>query len=1179
VVPDVDYKGGFSILGSKMFASGPGKNKAKFYFNYAGKPEVKVAADRFLLRKGLLAGSGVEVTIAMKEDSLFHPKVDFRFDMVGRKLTISRENKGLSQAPFTNTYHKMDMILERLEWTLGDPLMTLGNMNMGTGSPMVLESQNYYRGERYDDMRGLSEQNPLVNIKEMVDGYGRRQFTIQEVAEYMRMDLQTASIFLMNMAVNGFVLYNQENSTIEVRQKVLDYVENHKLKRDYDVVRFLSRLSEGTNAQLSLLSMDLDVWGIPAIALSDSQKVEIFPYESKITVQKDLDFKFAGMVRAGRFAFWGRSFFFDYSEFKLDMPLIDSMKFVVESFEKNSLGEYDLIPVKNTLQNIVGDLKIDKPDNKSGRKSYTEYPIFTSYKVSYVFYDNLNIYNGVYNRRDFYVRLQPFEIDSLDNARTKGLKFEGTLVSANIFPDINENLIVMPDYSLGFFTSTPLEGMPAYRSKGKFSNTISLSNKGLKGDGVLDYLTSTSVSDDFIFFPDSARGPIKTFEIRPQMGATEYPHVLAEGSKMLWVPYKDVMRQRNGATPFRIMDDLGMRGFGELYLRPTKLTSNGRLEFLNAEALSRNILLKNKSMRGDTLNFRLKAAPELAWGFEADSTAGRIDFTAGQGQFDLVHKTRKFKFPITQYHAFFDHADWDINARKVEVKKVALSSPTLMLSALKAQDSLQFKAGTGRFTLDNNVLESFNAPEINVADATVFPDSAYVVVDAGAAMRKLLKARVIANRTTRYHEFYNAEIMVKARGNYFGNGYYDYLDEDATPWPLQFATIKVDTAGQTYALSTVKPEDNFYLSPFFSYYGKIRLYADQRQLECDGNTRIEQACPNISTTWFPFKSVVDPLKIIIDLPSGDSVKAFSRLHNGIYIARDSTAGYSAFLSKDNSKGDVALITAGGKLFYDKAITSYVITTQAKLDNPDADGNYLALNNADCTTEGEGVLQFGDATGQFGFNSYGRVTHDLNSDAIGLDVVAFLNFFFPEAVLEAIQKEFAETRNAQGADVSRRAYTLAVANRMKGKDRTKYLEELKTFGLPERIPSELRSTMVFTDLQMEWNKETSSFLSKGDIGLGSILRTNVNKKVFGHIELARKRRGDEVTIYLELSSSRYFYFEYKRGQLQFYTSIDEIMTLITAIDPKDRRQEKEGMEPFGFTVGTKGRVSRFLSRFE
>jgi hypothetical protein len=137
VVPDVDYKGGFSILGSKMFASGPGKNKAKFYFNYAGKPQVKVAADRFLLRKGLLAGSGVEVTIAMKEDSLFHPKVDFRFDMVGRKLTISRENKGLSQAPFTNTYHKMDMILERLEWTLGDPLMTLGNMNPWYWNPKI----------------------------------------------------------------------------------------------------------------------------------------------------------------------------------------------------------------------------------------------------------------------------------------------------------------------------------------------------------------------------------------------------------------------------------------------------------------------------------------------------------------------------------------------------------------------------------------------------------------------------------------------------------------------------------------------------------------------------------------------------------------------------------------------------------------------------------------------------------------------------------------------------------------------------------------------------------------------------------------------------------------------------------------------------------------------------------
>lgn len=42
-------------------------------------------------------------------------------------------------------------------------------------------------------------------------------------------------------------------------------------------------------------------------------------------------------------------------------------------------------------------------------------------------------------------------------------------------------------------------------------NDIKLSNNGLKGSGTINYLTSTTTSDDFTYLPDKVTGPVNSF--------------------------------------------------------------------------------------------------------------------------------------------------------------------------------------------------------------------------------------------------------------------------------------------------------------------------------------------------------------------------------------------------------------------------------------------------------------------------------------------------------------------------------------------------------------------------------------------------------------------------------------------------------------------------------------------
>ncbi len=1179
IVPGADYQGGFAMIGSKFYGGGTDSAKASFLFNYEGKPIIKAKSVRFLLRLDKIYSENVEVSVKIKDDSIYHPKATLRYLPDNQQLSIIRESKGLGQTAFTDTYHDMDIIFEILNWKMDSPKITLGNLNLGSESSVIFESQNYYRIQRFKDLQGLDSRNPLYKIREMVGVYGKKELNYKEVAQYLRMDPRNAQIFLMQMSILGFVSYNLTTRTATVKDKVYDYINNFEEKRDYDVIRFVSNLSQGNNATISLLDYAMEIEGVSAVALSDSQKVGLFPRGRKITVYEGLNFKFDGRITAGRFAYWGEQFEFNYEAFRINMENVDSMRFKVESFEENALGRRPLVDVRTVLQDLTGELLIDDPNNKSGQKVYTEYPIFRSVKDSYIYYDKPTIFSGVYDRTRFYVTLEPFEIDSLDNITTQGLKFDGTLTSAGIFPDLQQEIKVQEDYSLGFKTETPPNGLTAYGGKGTFTNQLSLSNRGLRGDGQIDYLNSVASSDEFFFFPDSTDGLALTYEITSQVAGPSTPHVTGSSVDLHWEPYNDVLYTTSKETPFAMYDDIGMTAKGTLAHSPSSLKGKGLLEFLNAETRSKDYLFENRRFSSPELAFRVRANPEAEWGFGLENARGEVDFNKQKGDFYLNDPADYFSFPANKYICYMDYAKWSIPEKAIDVKKVGSQASSLMVSVLPKQDSLQFEAGFTKFYLENSLLESFKVPNINVADASIFPDTGYVAIEENAKMRTLNNAAITANRTTEYHAFYGGVINIRSRNYYSGLADYEYLDQDGTPWPVRFETIRVDTGGTTIGKANVSQEEGFYMSPYFAYYGRINLRADRLELEFKGYTHIETQCPSVETDWFAFHSIVDPNSIVIDLPEIDPEDRTKNLNNGVYLAADTVGGYAAFLSKRISPADKEMFWANGKLFFDELIGSYVITSEERLNDSKAKGNYLAFNSTLCTMTGKGAMSLGDGRSQMEINSFGVINYNLENDNMDMDLVMGLDFFFSDDILEQMAKTINGEAELEGSNLGREAFKEAANQLLKEKERDRFLSDIENYGAPEKLPDEFINTILFSDVNLKWTPEAISFLSDGKLGIGSLGKYQVNKKLEGYLEIQRKRRGDEIYLYLEVDRSTFYYFEYKRNILNVYSSDDILMDIIKNKDIDDRKNQEKGLPTFTYTIGTKGKMRRFLSRME
>jgi hypothetical protein len=218
---------------------------------------------------------------------------------------------------------------------------------------------------------------------------------VAELIYALRMAKEEGERFLFEMSIQGFAEFDVDKQTISLTDRLFEYLLNWTGERDYDVIQFISRIGQGSNAQISLLNYDMDIAGVGRIAVSDSQQVNLYPRGGRITMKKDVDFIFDGRINAGLFNYWGQGYSFDYQGFRIDMPQIDSMRFKVREFNPPPGERAALVDVQTVLQDLQGQLLIDQPNNKSSREFYPEYPIFQALNSSFVYYDDRRIHNGI----------------------------------------------------------------------------------------------------------------------------------------------------------------------------------------------------------------------------------------------------------------------------------------------------------------------------------------------------------------------------------------------------------------------------------------------------------------------------------------------------------------------------------------------------------------------------------------------------------------------------------------------------------------------------------------------------------------------------------------------------------------------------------------------------------------
>ncbi len=1217
LTPDITYNGGFYMKGGKFVGSGTTEEPARLIFKRKGKVFLEVESVDYKITKEQISADDARIIIHIDTDSIYHPDIQVVYNIAQRHLSFIRTNQGLSQSPYFDSYHNVNWYFEYFSWYLDQPKFEFRNLPGSAQNIADFESKDYFRPDVFTPFANSMGANFIMQVADYCKTINGRDFTIDALSGYLNIIPGQVESILLTMATMGLVNYNEQNNHIHAEDKLFKYVADDMRKSDYDVIDFHSvdpgsqrgdtgkgrlttKVTQDTlhknaiyapdNGVMDLTTNDMNLYGIKVVIISDSQGVYLFPKNREITLHRNRDFDFAGSIQAGRFDFFGKHFSFKYDQFKIKMVNTDSIRILAESFETDAKGRHHLVPVKSVIERLTGELAIDRPDNKSGIKGLHNYPVLRSDSNSFVYYDKRSIQGGAYKRDNFYFRVDPFTIDSLARFTNAGLHFGGMFSSAGIVPDMREELRLQSDYSLGFVHDAPEGGIALYGGKGKFFNKLRLSNRGFKGGGTINYVTSVSKSEDFTFYPDSMNAVASSFTLKEQKTPPEFPQVYGDTVREHWMPKKDFMDVSDLKLPFQCYNHQSTF-HGHLQLSPELLTGGGLIDFQKAYLTSHLIRFKQHKFMADTADFFLKKIDSTGGiAFNTKNMNSEVDFEKRMGEFLSNGGGSMVGFPVNKYIAFMDEFKWymdqeDIDFSSNKTQQAMSEGKQLQFSGSKFisvephQDSLQFIAPTARFSLKNYLISAHNVPFINVADAQIIPDSGNVYVRRNAAMDPLVKSTIIANTVTKYYKLYNSDVNISSRKKYDGSGYFDFIDELKNKRPIFFSNIHVDTTHQTIASTTVADSAHFAFSPNFKFKGDVKLIASNPFLFFDGECRIAHSCNEIKISWVKFASQVDPNNIMIPVNANPVNEDKTALSSSpvLSVSPDSVYLYPTFLSPVvNPKHDNPLLADSGFLTFDKTSGQYRISSKEKLAEQSVAGNYISLDTRRCILYNEGIINLGVNLGQLDWKTAGSATDYITPDSVTIKAIMSFNFFFDDGALEKMSTDMSNFVGLKPFDFSKQDYQKSLREIL-GKDKAdKLITQLTLYGAMKKLPKDDQFTLFLSQVNLKWNSSLGSYVSEGPIGVGSMGKAAINKLIYGKIELRKGRRGDQLNMYLELDPMHWYFFNYNQNVISAYSSNSDFNNAISSIK-SDKREQKTDKGKFIFQPADANAKTIFLRR--
>jgi len=1197
------YSGGFGMTGATINSNSVDGNPATLELRGDADKRFKAQSVSFAFKDSLILASSARVVIYQDNDSLTHPSMQVRFDIAKQKITLTKDKTNLRKAPLSSSYFGIDFSADALVWNLKNDSITINVEGSGGVSPMVIESNDFYDPNDFNELKGTGLGfHALTIFVNYAKRFNTQDFFVFDLADANRSTekVRMAADFLSQ---KGMILYDARSGKVHVKDKAMHLLETVDGKADYDNMKLHSLTDTVANATLSLKDRSMVVHGVEEFNLSDSLNVMIKPDSAVIKFLRNRDIKFNGTINAGNFEITGKDFTLKYDSFFINLNHIDSIRFYVT--EKNGtrrrvnnsmVGADSTAAAAGGLQTgankTSGTLFINRPDNKSGRMKVPNYPRLDATAGGVIYFDREEVLDGAYDKSVFFV-VPPFKLDSLSDADPGSINFEGTFISSGMFPAFKEKLHTMPDKSLGFTHSIPKSGYNLYQGDAKLYGGMNLDNAGIHASGRIEYLAAKVEADDFVFYPDSVLSKGKTGEIKErQIGNVTFPQVTFTDYHLKWFPKQDKFKMKNLKEPFSLYKNTASLN-GIITVSKSGVAGSGKLSTRGSEVSSREMTFASKDLGARHARFEVKTGnpdkPALAGSdvrlkFDLDKNVATVS--------PEVEGVAAIDFPYAQFKTSIPQAKWDLTTQKIVMTKAAdvPIENSYFYTTRKELDSLNFSAEKAEYDIQLQQLKVSGIPYIIVADAKITPENNEVLILENAKIGQLKNTTIVLDTLNGYHVLTNGVVDIISRKEFTGYATYQYVNAANDTFKIKMTDFHLEaiaaegkskkknlnTTQQTVANGAVAETEKILVAPRIFYKGDMVMYATRPALQLKGFVKLDLKKLKNYNTWLAYNQSGDEKDIYLDFDNTVTEEG-RRATAGLHFAQDNSL-YITFVFDKKDEGDDDFFLPSGSLFFDKESGQFKIEDRQKAAGEKLSGKVFAYNEDKQEVNFEGPVTFFKNQKDLSLTASAIGSGSLATNDIKMNSFIMANMGIPDAAYQLMALNLQEVIKNEGAteglgDQTELLYKMAnlvgerVAKDYEQKSQQGYVSLGTVQGLIQPI--------VFSNVNLKWSQERKAFYSEGALGISNSYRNDINGAFEGFMEIRRNEDGSPVFhVFFKASPEAWYYFGFEDNRLMVHSSNQAFNDLIS----KKTNASKAKVGELVFIPGSDDETLSFVNRF-
>jgi hypothetical protein len=1209
--PNLTFIGGFSMQGSKVSSASLNSGMSTLELGGDAGKRFTVQSKSFDLQDSLIGARQALVWVYHGSDTIYHPAIDFRFDVAKENVLLTKSKSGLKDAPFTSSYFDVDFSSDEVRWNLSSDSLNFYTSGGYSQVPMVIESVDHYDEDDFHLLEGVGFTfHPLMLVSNYCRLNRTNTFFADDLALKYRKNPAEVRRAMSFLSQKGMIVFDPMNGQVTARPKALVVARAYNKEVDYDNLKIHSTVQGVPNASLNFKKGEMVVRGVEELTVSDSLNFNIFPDSSIITLLQSRTIKFNGKITAGNFEITGKDFTFNYDSFLIDLNRIDSIRFFV--LEKNAKGQMVRKPVDNALVGAdstaaaaggldvaattskkSGTLYINSPSNKSGREQIPNYPNLDASGGGVIYFDRREVANGVYGRKIFFV-VPPYKLDSLSDADPASINFDGTFGSNGMFPNFKEKLHTMPDKSMGFVHPTPTEGYQLFQGDGKFTGEMTLNAKGLHGSGQIDYLAASIKAEDFIFYPDSVTTKGTLGEIKEmQIGPVWYPQMALPAYKLKWIPRNEHFDIRNVKEPFQFYGNTTQL-YGRLTINKEGVSGGGRISTRGSDVLSNDLFFGAKDFTARHSRFQVRTdnpqKPALA------GTDVKVHFFLDQNMAEInpeVEGAAAFTFPYAQFKTSISTARWDLNTQKILMEKgkdVDIEN-SYFYTTRKDLDSLVFNATQAEYDIKTQQLKVSGIPYIVVADAKITPQNNEILILENSKIGRLENTNIVMDTLNGYHKLTDGVVDIISRKKFEGYATYQYVNAVSDTFLIKMTDFHLEdivetdprkkrkdivATQQTVARGSVKEEEEVLLAPRIFYKGDMVMYATKPALQLKGFIKLDFKRIKDYNTWLVTDRSGDERDFYLDfdkLVTEEGRKADAGLH----YTQDHKI-YVNFVTDKRNEDDEDFFIPSGALFYDTAGNEFKIEDRAKALGEKLSGKVLAYNEEKQEVRFEGPVTFFNTLPGFDIGVSVVGSGNIETNEIKMNALVYTDIKAPDQVFQLMALNIAEVIKNETIEEGMGDHTellYKMANVVGEKTAKEYeTRSLQNYFPLANVPG-LAKPLVFSNIDIKFSQKFGAFYSTGALGLSNIFRTDINAALEGFLEARRGEDGSPIFhLFIKASPESWYYFGYEDHRLMIHSSNPVVNDLMA----KKTNASKAKVGELVYIPGSNDETLAFINRF-